>query len=353
MEWAMMHHQLHGAIYVGSLILILTGCRPIPTSGNTSMVAATQRAAPTAVVLTSAPTPIQTPRNAPPLERATTPPLPTPQTAEAGIVIAFIRAYNAGDLAAAVALLDDRAIASDCDYQRVRPIAFMGKTAVTDWLRQRMADHDQLTISAIDVGGGAIGVGYSRRTSDTLRKLGFPNGIQPSAGTKVLFTSDRKHIGAFANGPVGGEPEVCRPAPPLPTPQTAEAGIAIAFIRAYNAGDLSWALGLLDDDVQVSDCDYQRVRPIAFMGKTAVTDWLRQRMADHDQLTISAIDAGGGAIGVGYSRRTSDTLRKLGFPDGIQPSAGTKVLFTSDRKHIGAFANGPVDGDPEVCRPAN
>lgn len=208
----MMRFPFRGTIGAGILALILAACRAEATSVDITTVTATRRTAPTGVVPTIPHTPAPTTQTAVPPEQATAPPLPTPQTAEAGIVLAFIRAYNAGDLAAAVALLDDRASASDCDFQRIRPIAFNGKTAVTDWLRQRMADHDQLTVRVIEVGGGAIGVGYTRRTSDTLRKLGFPDGIQPKAGTKVLFTSDRKHIGAFANGPVGGDPEVCRPA---------------------------------------------------------------------------------------------------------------------------------------------
>ena len=256
----MMHGQLHSTICAGVLALILTACRSVPTNVDTGTSAATDSTAPSVVAPMSAPLLGPTTRNVPLAERATAAPLPTPQTAEAGIVIAFIHAYNAGDLAAALALLDDRMSASDCDYQRVRPIGFMGKRAVADWLRQRMADHDQLTIQEIEVSGDAIGMAYSRRTSDSLQKLGFPDGIQPRGGTKVVLTSDRKHLATFANGPVGGDPEFCRPAPPLPTPQTAEAGIVITFIRAYNAGDLPWALGLLDDDVRVSDCEKFPVR---------------------------------------------------------------------------------------------
>ncbi|MFL5802505.1 MAG: hypothetical protein ACJ8CR_12290 [Roseiflexaceae bacterium] len=201
--------RLYGAIGVGFLALILTGCRSGPTSGDTSTGAAPATTALATMVQLTAATPAP---SVPPPERATAPPLPTPQTPSAGLVIAFIRAYNAGDLAAAAALLDDRAVASDCDYRRVRPIGFIGKSMVMDWLRERMADHDQLTIGKIEVSGGAVGVGYTRRTSDTLRTLGFPDGIRPISATKVLLTSDRKHIGAFANGPVGGDPEICRPA---------------------------------------------------------------------------------------------------------------------------------------------
>jgi hypothetical protein len=207
----MRRYLFRGPRAAGLLAVFLTACAVSPNV-ESSTDAASLPITPTAVALTGAPTPIPTTRNAPSPEQATVPPLPTPQTAEAGIALAFIRAYNTGDLTAAASLLDDRVVASDCDYQRVRPIAFTGKMAVMDWLRQRMADHDQLTISKIDVGGGAVGIGYARRTSDTLRKLGFPEGIQPMIATKVLFTSDRKHIAALANGPVGGDPESCRPA---------------------------------------------------------------------------------------------------------------------------------------------
>jgi hypothetical protein len=220
----MMRFPFLGTIGAGVLALILAACNAAVSGVDTTTATATRRIAPTSIVLTIPYIPAPTTQIAARPQRSTAPPLPTPQprvgcdlqfawcAEEVGAILTFIRAYNAGNLDAAVAVLDDRIGVSDCDYQRVRPIAFMGKTAVTDWLRQRMADHDQLTVEEIEVSGDALGIVYSRRTSDTLRKLGFPNGIQPSAGTKVVVTSDRKHLATFANGPVGGDPAVCRPA---------------------------------------------------------------------------------------------------------------------------------------------
>jgi len=46
------------------------------------------------------------------------------------------------------------------------------------------------------------------------------------------------------------------------------------------------------------------------------------------------------ALGVVYARRTSDTLRSLGQPDGIKPQLATKIILTADGKRIGAFSNG-------------
>jgi len=208
----MMRFSFRGTLGAGILTLILAACRAEATNVDITTATATSRTSPTGVVPTIPQTAAPTTQTAVPSDHAAAPPLPTPQTAEAGIVLAFILAYNTGDLDAAVALLDDGVGVSDCDYQRVRPIGFMGKAAVTDWLRQRMADHDQLTVQEIEVGGGAVGVGYARRTSDTLRKLGFADGIRPQSATKVILTSDRKRIAMFANGPVGGDPETCRPA---------------------------------------------------------------------------------------------------------------------------------------------
>jgi len=60
-------------------------------------------------------------------------------------------------------------------------------------------------------GAHVVAVAYARRTSDTLRALGFPNGINPQAATKVVFTATDDRIRAFANGPFGGPSELCRP----------------------------------------------------------------------------------------------------------------------------------------------
>ena len=52
---------------------------------------------------------------------------------------------------------------------------------------------------------------------------------------------------------------------------------------------------------------------------------------------------------VTYARRTSDTLRALGFPNGIVSGLGSKVgLTTQGPVRITTFASA---GDDESCRP--
>ena len=131
------------------------------------------------------------------------------------------------------------------------------------------------------------------------------------------------------------------------------------FIEALNRGDRATILTLLSDDPTVSDCDYAAAKAVSFRGRGQVTSWIDARIADHDRLVAERIengntDAATAAIGVVFARRTSDTLRGLGFPDGVKPQGGAKVEFIGigDSLRIGTFANGPVGGPPTLCVPA-
>jgi hypothetical protein len=131
----------------------------------------------------------------------------------------------------------------------------------------------------------------------------------------------------------------------------------VRMIDAYNAGRLDEVMPLLDDGINWSDCDYRTVALVALIGKTQVVSYLRQRLADHDQFTIADVwnqnpgPDGAQTVGVDYRRRSSDTIRALGFPDGIRPALATKVIFDSTGDGITRFANGPGGGSTEVCRP--
>jgi hypothetical protein len=130
--------------------------------------------------------------------------------------------------------------------------------------------------------------------------------------------------------------------------------VVAAMLDAYNAGRLDDVLALLDDGVTWSDCDYRAGAAVGFAGKAEVADWLRQRLAERDRLEVGTIEGSSGNPPVGavnYRRRTSDSLRALGFPDGIAPKIGTKVALTSGGDRIDVFANGPLGGSPEACRP--
>jgi hypothetical protein len=144
----------------------------------------------------------------------------------------------------------------------------------------------------------------------------------------------------------------------LTAEQAQEVSIFMNFIHAYNHGRLDEALALLSDNVGVSDCDYKNIKVVTFQGKSQVTKWLQQHMADHDRLEVSHIfnenpdpSSGRHVIEVTYSRRTSMTLAKLGFNSGITPMLASKVIFTSQPTLIQSFANGPYGGDSELCRP--
>ena len=169
-------------------------------------------------------------------------------------VVAFLEAYNAGQLDAALALLADDVVGSDCDYREGRVILFQGKDQAVAWLRARLADHDRLIVAAIwndnadqPMGAHVVGVEYARRTSDTLRALGFPAGITPQLATKVGLTPTDDRIQAFANGPGGGSPDACWSVPG--TPGTADGATAsqrpaLASSLLAETGERSRARGL-------------------------------------------------------------------------------------------------------------
>lgn len=105
-----------------------------------------------------------------------------------------------------------------------------------------------------------------------------------------------------------------------------------SIISAYNAGQLGAVLALVSDDVRWVDCDYGQRPPVARVvdGKTALALWLGQRLADHDYLEIGQVELGGRdglTMGLTLRRRTSDTIRALGFSDGIAPLVSAKVIF--------------------------
>lgn len=115
------------------------------------------------------------------------------------------------------------------------------------------------------------------------------------------------------------------------------------FFEAYNAGHRDEALAFFDADAVFSDCDYREQRQIGTANQITVADWLTQRIADHDQFVIERIvitPQSSTALGVVYARRTNDTLRSLGQPDGIEPQLATKIILTADGRRIGVFSHG-------------
>lgn len=134
--------------------------------------------------------------------------------------------------------------------------------------------------------------------------------------------------------------------------QATQVAAVMRFIQAYNAGHLDEALALLDKGIGWSDCDYTSGTQAVFRGKAKVAEWLRQRIADHDQLTVGAMfngnpdpTSGANVVGVDFRRRTSDWLKQKGFRDGLEARLAAKVVFTElDPVLIAGFAAGSTKG---------
>jgi hypothetical protein len=133
----------------------------------------------------------------------------------------------------------------------------------------------------------------------------------------------------------------------LTAPQAREIAVVMAFLDAYNAGNLDTALAQLTEDIHYADCDFRDVpagRPIQIDGKEDLAVWLQGQFADHDRLEMTLIfdeNPGQplGVVGVEFGKRTSDSLRERGYPDGID-SAVAKVVFNATYDRITYFING-------------
>src|SRR5260221_4393671 len=179
----------------------------------------------------------------------------------------------------------------------------------------------------------------------------------------VIVSTACSTSGSASPSPV---PSVARSATPSPDPLTFRVGpeqarivaAVVGFLEAYNAGDVSRALALMTDDVSISDCDYRGPKLLNAVGRDAARQWLSDRAADHDRLILDGIRnenpdpaSGSHVVAVSYARRTSDTLRALGFPNGITPRSATKAVFTATDDRLRVFATGPFGDQINLCTP--
>jgi hypothetical protein len=191
-----MRRQFLAFILIGFLGLIISAGNSISTP--TSQVQPNEKQ--TLAPVTETALPNATPKTSNPFH------LNAAQSQEVTVFMEFVRAFNAGQLDAALALMDEQVGGSDCDFANVKIVMFRGKTEVAEWLRERFADHDQLQVGEIlnenpSEPVGVIGVEWARRTSNTLARFGFTQGIQPHLGAKVVFSTNPIRISAFANSP--------------------------------------------------------------------------------------------------------------------------------------------------------
>jgi hypothetical protein len=183
--------------------------------------------------------------------------------------------------------------------------------------------------------------------------------------TAVITTSSPP---ATRPSPVPSQGAVAANASPSPSGDafrvTADEAAAIStvvrFSHSINAGDINGAEALVALDAGVSDCDYIQRAVVVFRGKPSVMQWLQALIADHDRLTVGSIfnenEAFTPVVAVEFANRSSDTLAHLGYPGGVVPSLGAKVVLTPDMSQVRGFALGPGGADPgtvaKVCSPA-
>jgi hypothetical protein len=189
--------------------------------------------------------------------------------------------------------------------------------------------------------------------------------------TDMITTSSpptTRPSGATTSSPVPSQSAVAATASPSPSSDafrvTADEAAAIStverFIDAINAGDINGAEALVAQDAEGSDCDYIHRTVVVFIGKPSVMEWLIARIADHDRLAVGSIfnenEVFTPVVGVEFANHTSDTLAHLGYPGGIVPSLGAKVVLTQDMSQVRGFNLGPGGAVPgtiaSACSPA-
>ncbi len=133
----------------------------------------------------------------------------------------------------------------------------------------------------------------------------------------------------------------------------------VKLVDAYNVADMAGVQALLAPEVAWADCagdkfvtisgEFGTPRP---MTKAETIPYFQARFADHDRLEIEQITTapcnGGDCVGIRFARRSNDSLRALGFPNGIIWPLTNKTVFDATGL-VRAFANasGPQDCHPK------
>ncbi len=388
-------------VVVMALALGLTACRGSGGRDDT----ATTVAPTTRVTAATATVGIPPPASVTVSANATLPATPAPPNTSLpagcdeamilGVVRDFIAAFNRGDQGTLARLFPargsdaDHPWAGDPDQLRwftlvqadptkgVDALNLYTRETLLAYFAERHARHEQMRVVELVVnpaGGGPTTAAINfriARVADDLPETTFggKGGVGCAHGLIFLWSQGGRS-GSLAT-PTVPAPVATRALPPgTPTPggatlsarQAQEVAALTAFLAAYNAGDLDATLAAIAEPWGWSDCDYARGAVVTGQGRDAFAAWLRQRFADHDQLTIGQVVLGGQdglVMGVSFARRTSDTLRGQGLPDGIAPQLGAKIIFDytdpaipDPRGQMMRFANGPFGGSPESCEPA-
>jgi hypothetical protein len=165
--------------------------------------------------------------------------------------------------------------------------------------------------------------------------------------------------------------EALSPSPPVPATASADpygwidaaaarrVTTVVKLVDAYNAADLAGVQALLAPEVAWADCagdkfltisgEFGTPRP---MTKAETIPYFQARFADRDRMEIAQITTapcnGGDCVGIRFGRRSNDSLRAIGFPDGFVGPQTNKTVFDASGLVV-AFANasGPQDCHPK------
>lgn len=205
---------------------------------------------------------------------------------------AYVGAYNRHDRRAALALLDPMVRIWDCDLVWNQVHKIDGRTAASQWLRDRFAEHDRFQ-GPIAVGGWGASEDQASplvfsfagsRSSDVLTARGVPpydlsgsKGVLIDAGTRILAMT------------LGDSTNCARY--PFPTGASAQRTRAVvqAFVNAYDAHDLPRVLQTLTRDVSYRDRDYVHHTTSTLTGKAATRRWVQARFRAGDSLSQARI----------------------------------------------------------------
>ncbi len=197
----------------------------------------------------------------------------------------------------------------------------------------------------------------------------FVAGIEVSPKRQVLVAAPTASLAppssAASNVLPSSASALVAPAPPLPLGvyslnqrEAGEFALAARFYAAYNAGQLTTLLALLDPEPQLSDCNYVTRSAISISGASAVDAYLRARLAEHDRWTVDFQQTNPAnsfaAVVVVPLARSNDTLRRLGALGGVKRSFPEDLYLglSADGSRIQNIAWNTMSGSTaSLCSP--
>jgi hypothetical protein len=113
---------------------------------------------------------------------------------------------------------------------------------------------------------------------------------------------------------------------------------AAAFIQALNDGREDEAYALVGEYFLFgADCDYANRRLWYITDREAARYWVHERVADHDRIEVlRTLDGGAYQSALRFEvRRSSDSIRRAGVPDGsVVPYAKLVLRFSIDGAQV-------------------